>query len=67
MRIGAAVANNDKPQEMNDAKVSDGDGGSCRGEAFVNGMKDPRLGSRRELGIRCSCRNIANIRKCKVT
>ena len=51
MRIGAAVASIDPAQEANDVGFIDGVGGSCKGEDFVNGMKEGRLGNRRELGI----------------
>lgn len=67
MRIGAAVAIIERVQEANDDRLNDGVGGSCRGEASVNGMNDIRLGNRRELGIICSCCKIANIRKWRVT
>lgn len=65
-RVGAAVTSNEDPQETREAELKDGDGGSWSGEASVNGMKDLRLGNRRELGITCSCCKIANIRKCRV-
>ena len=66
MKIGAAVLSREDPQLNNEAALKDGDGGSWRGEASVNGTKDPRLGNRRELGIRCNCCKMANIRKCRV-
>jgi hypothetical protein len=66
MRIGAAVTSKDDPQVINEAELRDGFGGSRSGEASVNGMKDRRLGNRRELEMRCSCCNMANIRKCRV-
>jgi hypothetical protein len=66
IRIGAAVTTIDDPQEINEAELRDGFGGSCRGEAAVNGMNELRLGNKRELGMRCSCCIIANIRKCRV-
>ena len=66
MRMGAAVASSEDVQEINEAEVRDGVGGSCRGESVVNGIKEPRLGHNRELGMRCNCCNCANIRKCRV-
>lgn len=64
--MGVAVANSEDAQEANEAEVRAGAGGSCRGEAVVNGMKDLGLGNNRELGMRCNCCSVANIRKCRV-
>jgi hypothetical protein len=66
MRIGATVMSIEDAHEINDVGFRDGVGGSWRGEDSVNGMKDLRLGNRRELGMICSCCSIANIRKCRV-
>lgn len=66
MSIGIAVMSEEDPQVINEEALTDGVGGSWRGEASVNGMKDPRLGNKQELGIRCNCCKMANIRKWRV-
>ena len=52
IRIGAAVAIIEDAQDINEAVLKNGAGGTCRGEVLVNGMKELRLGNNRELGIR---------------
>jgi hypothetical protein len=66
IRMGATVPNSEDAQDISEAVLRDGAGGSCIGEALVNGTNDLRLGSNLELGMRFSCCRIAKIRKCKV-
>jgi hypothetical protein len=66
MRMGAAVASIEEPQEIREAVLKDGVGGRRSGEASVNGMKDRKLGNRHELDLRFSCCKIANIRNWRV-
>lgn len=63
---GAAEMAKADPHEIIDPTSKDGGGGSCSGEAAVNGINDLKLGSRRELEIKCSCWRMANMRKFRV-
>ena len=63
--IGAAVLASASPHNAIDLGFRDGLGGSCSGEEAENGMKDRRLGSKREDGIRLICWRTANMRKCR--
>jgi hypothetical protein len=65
-RNGAAARARADPHDIKDPTLNDGGGGSCSGDAAVNGMNDLKLGSMREPDIKCSCWRMANMRKFSV-